>query len=113
MWSSLGMYHPAMIHSRKQKYFHTTKLDFLDYFRIKNMMKRHHQHPNFTITQHDKDKLTYQDAYDALVMVEAESKAYTSKLAKVQFNIDTLLCKKLVKSGTLSKKDILNIMKNS
>lgn len=86
-------------------------LSFIDYVHIKQQVEdKDNMLVNQPIGQHDKDPVTFIDAYMVLKEQEARSKEYTDTVLAYTNNLISSLCTFLASKGLLTEKDINNIV---
>jgi len=90
---------------------HQSLLSFIDYFRLKQVLDSKGTLPTMDITLHDKDKLTYSEAYDTLNLISKDLRKYTDRYSSLSIDTIGILCTLLSDKGILNNKDIEAIKK--
>ena len=84
-------------------------LGFNDYVRIRRLVKHDGKSPTIEVTQHDKDTVTYYEAYQALLDVSSDQQAYSMHLNEYTTNLVSALCTMLYQHKVLSEAEIKQI----
>lgn len=84
-------------------------LSFQDYVRIRRLVDHEGKLPTIEVTQHDKDTVTFYDAYAALKDLANDSHEYAMNLNEYTTNLVSSLCSLLVSHKVLSEKEVAEI----
>lgn len=82
-------------------------LSFIDYVRLRDLVKHDGKLPTEVISQHDKDELTYEEAYNQI----KELQHYADTWYEYNSNLSSAIVTLLYTKGLITKKEMENIPK--
>lgn len=84
-------------------------LGFRDYVRIRRLVHADGKNPTIEVTQHNKDTVTYVEAYGVIEDVINELEDYVQRTNEYTTNLVSALCGTLYDRHLVSKKDVEQI----
>lgn len=83
-----------------------SNVSFEDYVRIKRAVKHDGKLPTEVITQHDKDKVTFSEAFNVIEDTIKEFQNYSLRLNDYNTDLVSALCSRLYELKILTEKDV-------
>lgn len=83
-----------------------SNVSFEDYVRIKRVVKHDGKLPTEVITQHDKDKVTFSEAFNVIEDTIKEFQNYSLRLNDYNTDLVSALCSRLYELKILTEKDV-------
>ena len=83
-----------------------SSVSFEDYVRIKRVVKHDGKLPTEVITQHDKDKVTFREAFNVIEDTIKEFQNYSLRLNDYNTDLVSALCSRLYELKILTEKDV-------
>lgn len=83
-----------------------SSVGFEDYVKIKRTVKHDGKLPTEVIAQHDKDKVTFKEAYNVIEDTIKEFQNYSIRLNDYNTDLVSALCSRLYELKVLTEKDV-------
>lgn len=83
-----------------------SSVGFEDYVKIKRTVKHDGKLPTEVIAQHDKDKVTFKEAYNVIEDTINEFQNYSIRLNDYNTDLVSALCSRLYELKILTEKDV-------
>lgn len=84
-------------------------LGFRDYVRLRRLVKADGKTPTIEVTQHNQDKVTYEDAYLAMEDMVTDLQKWTNRLNEYNSDLISALCSYLYAKKLITKQDMNGI----
>lgn len=88
-----------------------SSISFNDYVRIKRQLAKDQQAPTEVVAQHDRDKITFREAYDVIQDTLAENQHYADQVSAYNADLYSALITFLASKNVITDQEINQISK--